>query len=154
MDVLQIKRLWEEYIDHIKEKYPPEEGKPFVLQCPYLQALDAAITATEQAPVQVTEQVNGEAVQAIIDAIGKPEEQEPREIARESLKLPERVYLTDYGRTVLTWQYVKAKTGDLREFGYVTLKESTVREQLNKVLYGGELDVIGHFMKGEVELVS
>lgn len=51
--------------------------------------------------------------------------------------------------------YVKAKTQQLREFGYTTLTEEHVNEQVDAVLakkeFGKGLTVIGKFM--EVEIV-
>ncbi|HYG24497.1 MAG TPA: hypothetical protein VEH04_17090 [Verrucomicrobiae bacterium] len=50
--------------------------------------------------------------------------------------------------------YVKAKTKQLREFGYGTLTEQHVDEQVDAVLsnkeIGAGLTVIGAFMQGEV----
>lgn len=50
--------------------------------------------------------------------------------------------------------YVKAKTKQLREFGYSDLKESHVDEQITALLSGKEfgdgLTVIGVFMKDEI----
>lgn len=54
-------------------------------------------------------------------------------------------------RRVRRLDYVKAKTKDFREFGYPSLTEEEVSEQLDVVLSGkGTLTVIGHFMKDEV----
>lgn len=54
--------------------------------------------------------------------------------------------------------YVKAKTKQLREFGYTDLTEKTVDEQVTAVLEGKELmegmTVIGGFIKGEIAPVS
>lgn len=52
--------------------------------------------------------------------------------------------------TVSRSAYVKAKTAQLREFGYSDLSESAVSEQIDKILAGQKLDVIGMFMQGEV----
>jgi len=50
--------------------------------------------------------------------------------------------------------YVKAKTKQLREFGYSTLTESHVDEQVDAVLqkkeFGKGMTVIGVFMKKEI----
>lgn len=50
--------------------------------------------------------------------------------------------------------YVRAKTKQLREFGYPSLTESDVNEQIDAVLakksFGEGLTVIGMFMKDEV----
>ena len=47
-------------------------------------------------------------------------------------------------------QYVKAKTRQLREFGYNDLTEQQVDEQITKILNGEPLDVIGLMMEDEV----
>jgi len=69
------------------------------------------------------------------------------------IKLPETlVILTDDGpKTVATADYVKAKTKDLRAFGYAGLEEAAVREQLHCILGGGKPSVIGMFMKDEIQ---
>lgn len=46
--------------------------------------------------------------------------------------------------------YVTAKTKDLREFGYGNLSESEVEFQLEQVLKGGELNVIGMFIEKDI----
>lgn len=46
--------------------------------------------------------------------------------------------------------YITAKTKDLREFGYEKLSESEVEEQLNRVLNGEELNVIGMFIEKDI----
>lgn len=50
--------------------------------------------------------------------------------------------------------YVKAKTKQLREFGYPSLTEAEVDEQIDALLqnkeFGKGLTVIGMFMEGEV----
>jgi hypothetical protein len=50
--------------------------------------------------------------------------------------------------------YVKAKTKQLREFGYSGLTEEHVNEQVDAVLskkeFGDGLTVIGKFMEGEL----
>lgn len=46
--------------------------------------------------------------------------------------------------------YVRAKTRQLREFGYSNLTEDEVNTQITAILDGKLLDVIGMFMKDEV----
>lgn len=52
--------------------------------------------------------------------------------------------------------YVKAKTKQLREFGYNDLTEEHVNEQVDAVLegkkFGAGLTVIGVFMEGEIQV--
>lgn len=49
--------------------------------------------------------------------------------------------------------YIKAKTKDLIEFGYTTLTEQDVADQLEKILtHDKELSIIGAFMKDEIVL--
>lgn len=55
-------------------------------------------------------------------------------------------------RTIQLEDYVKAKTKALQEFGYPKLTEDEVREQLEKVIHNGTLDVIGQFIKGDIVL--
>jgi hypothetical protein len=45
--------------------------------------------------------------------------------------------------------YIVAKTKDLREFGYPTLTEAQVKIQLEKVIAGKTLNVIGKFIEGD-----
>ena len=52
--------------------------------------------------------------------------------------------------TVTKEKYIKAKTKDLREFGYTNLTEEEVRVQLEKILKGEELDIIGMFMEKDI----
>lgn len=47
-------------------------------------------------------------------------------------------------------EYIRQKTRDLRDFGYPNLTEDEVREQLEKVLKGEKLNVIGMFIEGDV----
>lgn len=47
-------------------------------------------------------------------------------------------------------QYIAAKTKDLRGYGYEKLSESEVENQLNKVLKGEELSVIGMFIEKDI----
>lgn len=63
----------------------------------------------------------------------------------------ETLLLTD-GRTVYKEDYIKAKTKDMIEFGYSDLTEETVRKQLENILSGKELDVIGMFMEDDIEI--
>ena len=67
------------------------------------------------------------------------------------IKLPDSLKLAD-GKSVPTGAYVKAKTKDLREFGYPKLEEATVREQLHFILAKKPLSVIGMFMVDEIEI--
>ena len=46
--------------------------------------------------------------------------------------------------------YVKAKTKDLREFGYADITEEAVSEQLAAALSGDDLNVIGIFIKRDL----
>lgn len=46
--------------------------------------------------------------------------------------------------------YVKAKTKDLRAFGYEELTESEVENQLNLVLTGGKVNIIGMFIQKDI----
>lgn len=48
--------------------------------------------------------------------------------------------------------YVRAKTKQLIEFGYPTLTETDVSEQLEALLAGKKLTVVGKFMEDEVVL--
>lgn len=66
-------------------------------------------------------------------------------------KLPKYIMLKieDQEKTVLTTDYVTAKTKQLREFGYTDLDAETVKEQLAKVLADEEVNIIGTFMKDE-----
>lgn len=67
-----------------------------------------------------------------------------------------KIRLTEWDkpRLVSKTDYIKAKTKQLREFGYEGLSEAHVTEQLEKVLAGhgsGDLTVIGLFMRDEVQ---
>lgn len=57
--------------------------------------------------------------------------------------------------TVPRAAYIKAKTKQLREFGYPTLTEKAVADQLDLVLAGKKvgtgLDVIGAFIEGDID---
>ena len=46
--------------------------------------------------------------------------------------------------------YVKVKTKDLREFGYTSLTEEDVSNQLEKVINGEDLSVIGMFIEKDI----
>lgn len=52
--------------------------------------------------------------------------------------------------TVTKEQYIKAKTKDLREFGYVNLTEEDVSNQVENVINGEELNVIGMFIEKDI----
>lgn len=56
------------------------------------------------------------------------------------------------GRTVRVEKerYIAAKTKDLREFGYEGLGTEEVADQLEKVLAGEELNVIGMFIEKDI----
>jgi len=56
------------------------------------------------------------------------------------------------GRLVSKADYIKAKTGDLKNYGYVSLKESELREQVDKILAGEELNIIGMFCEGDIDV--
>jgi len=66
--------------------------------------------------------------------------------------IPENINVNIDGRkgVVSSCHYIKAKTKQLREFGYSTLTEDEVKVQLCKLLNNEELDVIGMFMEDEV----
>lgn len=51
---------------------------------------------------------------------------------------------------VETAKYVKAKTGDLREYGYQSLTETQVEEQLLNIFNKKDLSVIGMFMVDDI----
>ncbi len=52
--------------------------------------------------------------------------------------------------TVSKQDYIKAKTGDLRNYGYETLTEEEVSMQLDRILKGEELNVIGMFIEKDI----
>lgn len=56
----------------------------------------------------------------------------------------------DSPRTVFRLDYVRAKTKQLREFGYSDLTEDHVSEQIDAILLDKDLTVIGFFMKDEI----
>ena len=62
----------------------------------------------------------------------------------------ETVKLED-GRIVAKKDYITAKTKALKEFGYTNLTEKEVAEQLDKILKGEKLSVIGMFMEGDID---
>jgi len=70
------------------------------------------------------------------------------------MKLPKTIRVrekdSDREGEVDTAKYVKAKTRDLREFGYSTLTEDEVRSQIIAVLNGEKLNVIGMFIEGDI----
>lgn len=56
-------------------------------------------------------------------------------------------------KDVLRTAYIKAKTGDLRKFGYSDLTEDEVAAQLEKILTGAskdDLDIIGRFIERDI----
>ena len=53
-------------------------------------------------------------------------------------------------RQVLKRDYIRAKTRDLKEYGYASLTEKDVEEQLEKVLANEELTVIGMFIQKDI----
>lgn len=63
----------------------------------------------------------------------------------------ETIKLKD-GRTVSKQDYIRAKTNDLIEYGYNSLTESDVSEQLDFALAGQKLDIIGIFIQSDLEL--
>ena len=69
-------------------------------------------------------------------------------------KLPKQIYIrerdSDREGFVDTEKYVKTKTRALREFGYSSLTQDTVREQIAAVLAGKKLSVIGMFIEGDI----
>lgn len=52
--------------------------------------------------------------------------------------------------TVEKEKYIAAKTKDLRAFGYSNLTNDEVRIQLEKILKGEPLDIIGMFMEKDI----
>lgn len=56
----------------------------------------------------------------------------------------------DRQREVLTGVYISAKTKALRDFGYTNLTEDTVKEQIEKILAGEKLSVIGMFIESDI----
>lgn len=47
-------------------------------------------------------------------------------------------------------KYIEAKTKYLQEFGYATLTKKEVGIQLEKILNGEKLDIIGMFMEKDI----
>jgi len=47
-------------------------------------------------------------------------------------------------------QYISAKTKDLKEYGYESLTRQDVANQLEKVIKGEELDIIGMFIEKDI----
>ena len=56
------------------------------------------------------------------------------------------------GMTVSKQHYVTAKTKDLKEFGYESLTEAEVEDQVDKILNGEDLGVIGLFCKDDIQI--
>lgn len=56
------------------------------------------------------------------------------------------------GRLVSKADYVKAKTGDLKNYGYISLTESSLEEQVDKILAGEKLDIIGMFCESDIDV--
>jgi hypothetical protein len=57
------------------------------------------------------------------------------------------------GMNVLKSNYIKLKTKDLIEFGYASLTEEEVLNQVEKILSkNSDLSVIGMFCKGDLDL--
>ena len=56
------------------------------------------------------------------------------------------------GRTVYKKDYLEVKTNDLIEFGYTKLTKETVSDELEKLLKGEKVTVIGMFMKDDLLL--
>ncbi len=54
------------------------------------------------------------------------------------------------GKTVSKQDYITAKTKDLKK-SYTSLTEKTVSEQLDKILKGEPLTVIGMFMEDDIK---
>lgn len=52
--------------------------------------------------------------------------------------------------TVSKEKYIKAKTKDLKDFGYTNLTEKDVTDQLEKVLNKENLSVIGMFIEKDI----
>ena len=68
------------------------------------------------------------------------------------IKLPNEIWIDVEGRhkLVLTSDYIKAKTAQLKEFGYSDLTEQTVEGQLKLILSGKPLNVIGKFIEDDI----
>lgn len=47
-------------------------------------------------------------------------------------------------------EYIKAKANQLKEFGYSSLTEKEVRLQIDNIIKGNPISIIGMFMKDEV----
>lgn len=57
------------------------------------------------------------------------------------------------GMNILKSNYVKLKTKDLIEFGYSSLTENEVSEQVDKIVKGDkDLSVIGMFCKDDLDV--
>jgi hypothetical protein len=55
-------------------------------------------------------------------------------------------------RVMLMDNFVARKVQELREFGYPSLTEQEVREEVENILAGKELTVIGQFIKPDLIL--
>ena len=75
-------------------------------------------------------------------------------LTRSEMALPAKITIRDRDTgdegKILTTQYVRAKTRDLRKFGYNDLTEDVVREQIAAILAGEKLSVIGMFIEGDI----
>jgi hypothetical protein len=59
----------------------------------------------------------------------------------------------DNDRVVLKSAYVEAKTKDLIEFGYGSLTEVELSEQVDKILLGdSDLTIIGRFCESDINV--
>lgn len=56
------------------------------------------------------------------------------------------------GMEISKRKYVELKTKDLIEFGYSTLTEKEVEEQVDKILNKQELSVIGRFCEDDISI--
>lgn len=55
-----------------------------------------------------------------------------------------------HNKLVIASDYIKAKTAQLKEFGYSNLTEETVEEQLQLIFENKPLSVIGKFMEDDI----
>lgn len=60
------------------------------------------------------------------------------------------IKVDDKTKTVDTDAYIKAKTKQMQEFGFQTVTEETISKQLENVLTGKELDIIGMFIESDI----
>lgn len=65
----------------------------------------------------------------------------------------EKVYINLEGRklSVPKSAYIKAKTGDLKAFGYTTLTEEQVAKSLEKAISGEADEVIAMFIESDLD---